>query len=115
MKSIYIQYALNVIGTIIAIGLIMNIRFSFRCYQLVLFRCFLNRESLNQQNKRIFSGNQVKQPAKQKRVEVICQQNEQIDFRSDSWLTMNWCVIARELELNQTQEYLSHSYFMFVI
>lgn len=115
MKSIHIQYILSVIGTIVVIGLVMNIRFSLHCYQLTLSSKIICRETLSQQVKRKVSNNQVNQREKPERVKICPRQTKRIDFRSDSWLIMNWLIIIREFELNETQTSLSRSYFMFVL
>lgn len=115
MKSVHIQYILSIIGTIVVIGLVVNIRFSLHCYQLPLLSKIICRETLSQQVKRQVGNNQVNKREKSEQVKVCPRQTKRIDFRSDSWLIMNQLITIREFELNETQASLSRSYFMFVL
>ncbi len=89
MKSVHIQYILSIIGTIVVIGLVVNIRFSLHCYQLPLLSKIICRETLSQQVKRQVGNNQVNKREKSEQVKVCPRQTKRIDFRSDSWLIMN--------------------------
>ena len=115
MKSIHIQSILSVIGTIVVIGLVVNIRFSLHCYQSVLLVMIICREALSQRVARETSNSQGSNRIASKQIKACPYQTKGIDFRSDSWFILYWWMIIRDFEFNKTQTTLSHSYFMFVL